>query len=339
MPNLWIVFTTGLLTGGLTCMAAQGGLLATLVAQRRAESEERSEKYQILLFLGSKLVAYTALGALLGWLGSFFQLSLGLQAILMATVAIFMIGSALALLDVHPFFRHFLITPPRFLMRLIRNQSKSQDYFAPALLGAMTIFVPCGTTQAMMALAIASANPFLGAAILATFVLGTSPLFFTIGYGASRLGGIFRDQFRNVVAGIVLGIAIWNLNVAAMLSGSRFNLRAFASAADCVVFANCGATGGMIAGAAASEATIRIQSNGYTVDRSVLKAGSTVTLRLVNESGKGCTQAFTIPSLGIQQVVPLGQNRTLVFKVPDEPGKLPFTCSMGMFGGEFQISS
>jgi hypothetical protein len=138
---------------------------------------------------------------------------------------------------------------------------------------------------------------------------------------------------------VVLTIAVWQLNVAMTLSGSRFTLRAFASAADCVVFSNCGATGGMIAGAESSEATIRIQSNGYTLDNPVIKAGSTVTLRLVNESGKGCTQAFTIPSLGIQRIVPLGATDTIVFQAPENPGQLAFTCSMGMFGGEFQISS
>ena len=292
MPNLWFVFTTGLLTGGLTCMATQGGLLTALIAQRATNDESfdktqgkprtTNNAFSVAMFLAAKLVAYTILGGLLGWLGSFFQLSLSLQAGLMAAVAGFMIGSALALLDIHPIFRHFLITPPRFLMRFVRNQSKSQDFFAPMLLGVLTIFVPCGTTQAMMALAVSSGNPLWGAAILATFVVGTSPLFFTIGYSAGKLQGVFADQFRKIVATAVMTIAVWQLNVAAVLSGSRFTLSAVASVADCVVFSNCGATGGMIAGAAANEATIRIQSNGYTVDRSVLKAGSTGTFRLAN---------------------------------------------------------
>lgn len=69
----------------------------------------------------------------------------------MQTVAvIFMVGTALNMLNVHPIFRYFIIPPPRFITRKIRNQSKSQDVFAPALLGAFTVFIPCGATQAMM---------------------------------------------------------------------------------------------------------------------------------------------------------------------------------------------
>ncbi len=32
--NLLAIFLTGLITGGLTCMAVQGGLLAATIAQR-----------------------------------------------------------------------------------------------------------------------------------------------------------------------------------------------------------------------------------------------------------------------------------------------------------------
>ena len=35
--NLWTVFLTGLFTGGLTCLAVQGGLLASTIAQREEE--------------------------------------------------------------------------------------------------------------------------------------------------------------------------------------------------------------------------------------------------------------------------------------------------------------
>ena len=37
--NLLTIFLTGLLTGGLTCLAVQGGLLATAVAQRQGDKE------------------------------------------------------------------------------------------------------------------------------------------------------------------------------------------------------------------------------------------------------------------------------------------------------------
>src|SRR5579883_1814316 len=165
--NLWAIFLTGLITGGLTCMAVQGGLLAATLAQSEEERLEEKAKggnaFPILAFLGSKLAAYTILGMLLGWLGSFFQLSIQLKVIMQIAVAIFMLGTAANILELHPIFRYFIIQPPKFLTRLVRKQSKSKNLFAPAILGAFTIFIPCGTTQAMMALAVATGNPLLGA--------------------------------------------------------------------------------------------------------------------------------------------------------------------------------
>src|SRR5579885_689203 len=168
--NLFAIFTTGILAGGVTCMAVQGGLLTATLANREAEKLQekanRGHALPILVFLFAKLLVYTALGIVLGWLGSLLQLSIAVQAALQFAVALFMIGTALNLLHVHPVFRYFIIQPPQFFSRLIRKQSKRKDIFAPFMLGALTIFIPCGTTQAMMALAISTANPLLGGLIL-----------------------------------------------------------------------------------------------------------------------------------------------------------------------------
>ena len=72
--NLWVIFLTGLTVGGLTCLAVQGGLLASVIAAREEEEVEkhinrRSPFFPTLAFLAAKFVAYTALGFLLGTFG------------------------------------------------------------------------------------------------------------------------------------------------------------------------------------------------------------------------------------------------------------------------------
>ena len=149
--NLLTIFTTGLLTGGLTCLAVQGGLLASALAQEShfaKASRDRGRLLPILSFLIAKIIAYTLVGFLLGWLGSLLDLSIQMRIVLQGAVVIFMFGTALNLLNVHPIFRYFVIQPPKFLTKLVRRQSKSSSFFAPALLGAFTVFIPCGTTQA-----------------------------------------------------------------------------------------------------------------------------------------------------------------------------------------------
>ncbi|HEV2339435.1 MAG TPA: sulfite exporter TauE/SafE family protein [Patescibacteria group bacterium] len=344
--NLFAIFLTGLITGGLTCMAVQGGLLAATLAQSEEERLEDKARggnaLPIVAFLIAKLIAYTALGFLLGMLGSFFNLSIQTRVILMVAVAVFMVGTALNILEVHPIFRYFIIQPPRFLTRLVRKQSKSQAMFAPALLGAFTVFIPCGTTQAMMALAIASGKPILGAAILFSFVLGTSPVFFILGYFATKLGDMFQQGFMQLAAFAIILLAIFNINSAIALSGSSWTIGSVignaATSFWCTVsFCSPSYYQAQQAGNPLSDATINITSVGYTPSLFAVKAGSKVTLHLQNTNGAGCQQAFNIPSLGIQKIVPVGSSDTISFTAPSQPQQLAFVCSMGMYRGAIQV--
>lgn len=337
------IFLTGLITGGLTCLAVQGGLLATTIAQR--EEERLKEKVKggnaipILSFLIAKLAAYTVLGLLLGWLGSAFQLSLSAKTILQFAVGIFMIGTALNILNVHPIFRYFVIQPPRFLTRLIRKQSKSGDVFAPALLGAFTVSIPCGTTQAMMALAIASGNPIYGAAILFSFVLGTSPVFFILGYFATKLGDVLHQKFMKIAAYAIIILALFNINNAVALTGSNFTLENIWNGFWCTVSFcnNSSIPTAQAAGLANDNPALSITATGYNPRELTIKAGSQVSLHITNTGGGGCTQAFTIPSLGVQKIIPIGQSDTIAFTAPSQLGDLPFMCSMGMFRGVMHV--
>lgn len=336
------IFLTGLLTGGLTCMAVQGGLLAATIAQR--EEERLKQKAQtgnalpIIVFLIAKLVAYTMLGAILGLVGSAFRLSLTTQIILQFFVVIFMIGTALNIINVHPIFRYFVIQPPRFLTRLIRKQSKSKQIFAPAVLGAFTVFIPCGTTQAMMALAIASGKPFYGAAVLFSFILGTSPVFFILGYFATKLGDVLQQRFMKYAAFAIILLALFNLNNTISLTGSNWTAQNIFQNAFCAI-SYCDTTlpVNQQADNPTDNAEINITAQGYNPNNLTVKTGSKVTLHLTNKDGQGCTQAFTIPSLGIQKVVPVGQSGTLTFTAPDKPGTLRFMCSMGMYDGTINV--
>ncbi len=64
--SLPLIFLTELLAGGLSCLAVQGGLLATTVARRvgapgEAPLSAAGRAAPIAMFLAAKLVAYTIL--------------------------------------------------------------------------------------------------------------------------------------------------------------------------------------------------------------------------------------------------------------------------------------
>ncbi len=187
MTEYIVAFVTGLTTGGLSCLAVQGGLLASSLASQLESDMKIKSKAQnkpkvaqpIIWFLLSKLIAYTLLGFFLGWIGSVLQLNPVSRAILQIGIGIFMIGQAMRLLNVHPIFRYFNIEPPKSVTRYIRKKSKNgSQMLTPIFLGALTVLIPCGITQVMMATAITTGNPLAGAALMFSFILGTSPNLF-----------------------------------------------------------------------------------------------------------------------------------------------------------------
>ncbi|OGG10031.1 hypothetical protein A2154_04325 [Candidatus Gottesmanbacteria bacterium RBG_16_43_7] len=335
---MWLVFTTGLLTGGLTCMAVQGSLLATalLTLEQKAKLiSSRSRVWAISAFLLAKLVAYTLLGALLGWFGSMFTLSIPFQFLLTLAVAVFMLGCAGNILGIHPIFRYFALTPPRFVSRFIRSQSKAGEVFTPILLGALTVFIPCGTTQAMMVLSMGTGNPIWGALVLDAFVLGTIPVFFILGLSLTSLKDIFQARFRIVAATLIILLALWNVNSALTLTGTIWTIQGLARRVNCVI-SFCDSEPQTL-GQATTETPITIGARGYSIDQPVIKAGAPITVHLINTDGANCAQSFTIPSYNIQKVVPLGERADVTFIAPQKPGKLAFMCSMGMYRGEFIV--
>lgn len=333
--NLVGVFLAGLFVGGLSCLAVQGGLLAATVAQRAEQNLTQKElksgdALPIIFFLAAKLGAYTILGFLLGWFGSFFELSVTTRVIMQIAVVIFMIGTALNLLNVHPIFRYFVIQPPHFLTRMVRKKSKSSSIFAPVMLGALTVLIPCGVTQGMMALAIGSGNPLLGALIMLAFTLGTSPVFFALGYFTTKLSESTHKKFMRIAAFGIILLAIFNLNSAIALTGSSKTLGN--------IFGNSGGDDSKITNSpAVSEATIIFGKYTYQPEQVTVKAGSQVKLHLENREGYGCIQAFTIPELDYQRIIPVGGKDTITFDAPDTPGDIPFMCSMGMYRGVIHV--
>ncbi len=143
----------------------------------------------------------------------------------MIAVGIFMVGNALRMFNVHPFFRIFAIEPPKFITRYIRRKAKKgENFFSPLFLGALTVFIPCGVTQAMMAVAIGTGNAFQGAILMFAFILGTSPVFFTVAYLAMKLGARLEKWFMRFVAVVLLILGLVSVNSGLTLMGSPLSV-------------------------------------------------------------------------------------------------------------------
>jgi sulfite exporter TauE/SafE len=349
LNQLMVAFVTGLTTGGLSCLAVQGGLLASSLARQieqdylqntpqgkkaKGGPKRSNTALPILLFLSSKLVMYTLLGALFGWAGSFLTFIPVTRAALMIAIAIFMLGNGLRMLNVHPIFRYFSIEPPKFITRYIRRTAKNgTELFTPLFLGALSVFIPCGVTQAMLATALGTGSALAGAALLFAFTLGTSPVFFIIAYLATELGARLEKFFMRFVAAVVLVLGLVTLNGALNLLGSplsfenltRSLLPSSGGASAQAPSAPISSTGGI---------TLQVRSDGYFPQTLKAPAGQALPLSLVTDQPYSCGRDFVIPDLNYYQLLP--ETGTVSVDIPAQPAveTLFFTCSMGMYTGQ-----
>lgn len=363
--NFWVIFLTGLTIGGLTCAAVQGGLLASVIAARQSKHGAaprsawfwQSSALPTVSFLSAKLIAYILLGFALGAFGERLSLSPATTALMQAAAGLYMLAIAANLLKLHPIFRYAVIQPPRFITRLVRNEARSADFFAPALLGILTIFIPCGTTLAMEALAISTGSPVLGAAVMGLFTLGTMPLFAGLGFVMTALGR-FQQRFLKFAAFAVLYLGISSINGALTVMGSPVTFQTTTKPVrNFVAFLadpSRSLTGGQVLAARLSDgqagagtvrtiggvqvADITVSPTSYSPDYIEVKAGRPVRLNLTTSGGPGCTSVFTIPQLGIRKRLPLAGTEAVEF-TPTTAGQLTWTCSMGMFSGTIQVKS
>ena len=337
--NLIIAFVTGFTTGGLSCLAVQGGLLASSLARQLeldVQSLKPSQRFRpqialpITLFLAAKLLAYTLLGVLLGALGSALQLTPLVRAALTIAIGIFMLGNGFRMLNVHPIFRYFIFEPPSVLTRYLRRQSKNKtSVAAPLLLGAMTVLIPCGVTQAMMAVALGTGDPVQGAAIMLAFTLGTTPVFFTVAYFATRLGAVMEKNFSRIVAAIVIVLGLVAIDSGLNLAGSPVSVSKFVSSLTAEPTLSAPAAQSLEDGYVVS-----VGNYGYSPNVMHLPAEKPVTLNWVTMGTRSCARSVVIPGLNYQKLLPSVGQVALNIPPQKKGTTIEYSCSMGMYFGK-----
>lgn len=84
------------------------------------------------------------------------------------------------------------------------------------------------------------------------------------------------------------------------------------------------------------EVAIRAEPRAYVPNRVQFKVGQPARLKVATGQRVGCTSVFTIPGLGVERALPRDSEAT--FAIPtDKPGKIRFTCGMGMYCGTIEV--
>ncbi|HUP68378.1 MAG TPA: sulfite exporter TauE/SafE family protein [Acidimicrobiales bacterium] len=349
--SLWAVLLTGLFAGGASCAAVQGGLLAGTLARRRpqpaptgsgprkgprkvAPASEAPARWDdavpIGAFLAGKLASNVVLGAALGLAGNAMQIGPRARAYMQIAAGLVMVLLALNLLGLKAV-QGLVPSPPAAWSRLVRRSGRWGHGLAPAVLGVATVLIPCGVTLSMMFLAVASGSPVAGAAVMATFVIGTMPLFAVIGYAARRSTAYLRGRLGLLTGAVVLVAGLVAINAGLVLNGSSFTLAGVwgdltGASQSAPVAAPPVAADGI------QRITIEARNTSYSPSAMTVRAGVPTELTIRTDNTQGCTRAIVMSSFGVQKVLP-ATGDTLVDLGSLEPGTYRYTCGMGMYSG------
>lgn len=327
------VLLVGLVAGTSSCLAVTGGLLLSVAAKFNEHTAARSpwERFQPLLHFNiGRLASYFVLGGLTGLLGKTLTLSTEITGYLNIAVAFVMLYLALTILEMIPK-GSCPIRPSKALAHWIASFSENKHPAAPFSLGALTYFLPCGFTQSLQLVALASGSFLQGALTMFVFALGTLPSLLGLSALSSTTRGTPARLFLRFSGTLVLILALFNLNAGFALTGVNL-AQVFAS-----VVGNRQAAQISVPAAqnGIQEISMRVTPYGYEPQQLAVRAGIPVRWTIDGTLARGCTSVLVIPTLNI--VRPLQQGPNIVEFIPEQPGQLAFSCSMGMVRGSIAV--
>lgn len=203
-PLAAAAFVAGLL-GGVHCAGMCGGIVGGLSAAARGPAVARQ-----LAFNAGRIGSYAIAGAVAGALGGLGQLAgpmLFAQAAMFAGANILMLmlglyvggwGRGVTRLE-----RAGSVVWRR--VEPIARRCHPIDSTAKSLAAGLAWgWVPCGLVYTMLAMALASASPWHGAAVMTAFGLGTLPNLLAAGFAAQRVLALRRLPWVRRGAGAAL---------------------------------------------------------------------------------------------------------------------------------------
>ncbi|KHO49258.1 MAG: hypothetical protein QT01_C0006G0030 [archaeon GW2011_AR6] len=331
-----LAFLIGIVAAFSTCLAVTGGLLVS-VANKHAEAHPNltgAQKFRPHIYFNiGRVVSYTLLGGLLGIIGSKLILSAQISGIVTILAAAVMIILGLQLLNIFSWTRYLMPRMPKFLAHKIHDHQDGKDgkdgKAAPAVLGALTFFLPCGFTQALQLYVLSKGDFTTGALTMFFFSLGTLPGLMSLGAVSSYSKGKFHKYFVKVSAVVVILLGIFSLVSGLTLTGINLSVL------------NLKNGNGLPSGIELVEdkqvAEMSVQGLDYSPSKFTVKKGIPVEWRIDGKGARGCAQVISVPSLGITKYLSR-DNVNIIEFTPKKTGKIWFSCSMGMAGpGYFEV--
>jgi sulfite exporter TauE/SafE/copper chaperone CopZ len=324
-----LVFLVGLLTS-LHCIGMCGGIALS-------QGVSRSSLATSLLYNAGRVASYTALGGIVGGVGSVISFSPVVKGILPVVAGAFMALFGIRMLGIFPWLSRLRIRIPGLAGSRLSSAAARRGPFVVGLLNGL---MPCGPLQTMQVYAMGTGSALAGALSMLLFSLGTVPLMLGLGTLSALLSSRFTRRLAAASGGIVAVLGLVMMGRGLALSGvavpgvsapfrslSGAGLDAGQVAVSGVALARL--TGGI------QEVTTRMASGRY--QPLVVQQGVPVrwTITANEDDLNGCNNPVTVPRYGISRELVPGRN--VIEFTPDRAGTIVYTCWMGMISSTITV--
>ncbi|HYE84468.1 MAG TPA: sulfite exporter TauE/SafE family protein [Clostridia bacterium] len=324
-----ILFVVGLLTS-LHCVAMCGGInISQCIAYKHIDDGNPFSRLKpSFLYNLGRVISYTLIGGVVGALGSVVSFSGNAKGLVAVIAGIFMMIMGLNMLNVFPWLKKINPKMPKFIGKLLYNNSSK---FGPFYIGLLNGLMPCGPLQAMQLYALGTGSFVTGAISMFSFSVGTVPLMFGFGAISTYLGKRFTNNMLKISAVLVIVLGIVMAARGFSLSGVSFALAA--PNADKI------AESGSVAQIEGNVQTVKIDLESNYYAPIVVQKGIPVRfiINAAEEDINGCNNAIIIPKYGIEKRLKPGEN--VIEFIPEEEGNVVYSCWMGMLRSNILVVS
>lgn len=320
-----ILFVIGLLTS-LHCIAMCGGInlsVCVKYTEGTADTKLDSLKPGALYNIG-RVISYTAVGGIVGGIGSVLSFSGTAKGFVAILSGIFMVIMGLNMLNIFPALRKLNPRMPKILSGKVHEKRINRG---PLIVGLLNGLMPCGPLQAMQIYALGTGSIASGALSMFLFSLGTVPLMFGFGAISSFLSSKFTHRMMKVSAALVLVLGIVMLNRGLALSGVNTNTSLVAAPVS--------------DGIAKVEGKLQVVTTNLNSGRYspiIVQQGVPVKWTIIASDSdlNGCNSKINIPEYGIENKALVPGDNVIEF-IPDKAGKYIYTCWMGMISSSIEV--
>lgn len=217
------------LVAGAHCIGMCGGFAAGIGVGGR-----RGLLPRFALYIVGKLMTYMLLGVLVATLGASLLRDVELGHIQRWTA--WLAGAAIVLSGLHllgllaPAARRLRIPGIDLFAELIGAATRSESRMAPAFVGMLTGFLPCGPVYGAVLFAASGGHALPAAGVMAAFGVGTAPALLLPAFA----GGMFAAGKKRVLLTRIAGLLLIALGIMTALRGSEMMAAVMPACEHCV---------------------------------------------------------------------------------------------------------